>query len=74
MIGTRVVASWACLTAALVFGGPVRAELADVEPEAAVPDLPNPPEIRSRNGVLDAVFVAEPGKVTVATDRITSNV
>ena len=74
MIGTRIVASWVCLTAALVFGGPVRAELADVEPEAAVPDLPNPPEIRSRNGVLDAIFVAEPGKVTVATDRITSNV
>ena len=74
MIGTRIVAAWACLIAAIVFGSPVRAELADVEPEAAVPDLPNPPEIRSRNGVLDAVFVAEPGKVTVATDRITSNV
>ena len=37
-------------------------------------DLPNPPEIRSRNGVLDAIFVTEPGKVTVATERITSNV
>ena len=43
-------------------------------PEATVPDLPNPPEIRSRNGVLDAVFLTEPGKVTVATERFTSNV
>jgi suppressor of ftsI len=39
-----------------------------------VPDLPNPPEIRSRNGVLDAIFVTEPGRVTVATERFTSNV
>ena len=71
---TRIGALWLCLGAALMCGSPARAELTGVESETSVPDLPNPPEIRSRNGVLDAIFVAEPGKVTVATDRITSNV
>lgn len=75
MVGTRIAASWACLAAALLLGGPAAAEIAEGGSAATtVPDLPNPPEIRSRRGVLDAVFVAEPGKVTVATDRITSNV
>jgi FtsP/CotA-like multicopper oxidase with cupredoxin domain len=37
-------------------------------------DLPNPPEIRSRRGVLRATFVAEPGRVTVAGRTFRSNV
>jgi FtsP/CotA-like multicopper oxidase with cupredoxin domain len=55
-------------------GGAARAELTAERTEGTVRDLPNPPVIRSRNGVLDAVFVAKPGNVTVATDRVTSNV
>lgn len=62
------LAAFACAGAA------AHAELAAERTEGTVTDLPNPPVIRSRNGVLDAVFVAKPGNVTVATDRVTSNV
>ncbi len=51
-----------------------RAEFNRGPDNTTVADLPNPPEIRSHNGVLDAIFVTEPGKVTVATERVTSNV
>jgi FtsP/CotA-like multicopper oxidase with cupredoxin domain len=69
----RVVAAVA-LIAALLPGGPSAAATGRSDPQARVIDLPNPPEMRSRRGVLDAVFLAEPGKVTVATDQVTSNV
>ena len=68
------VAAGLVLAGLLAQGTAVRAEYAGGQGRAYVSDLPNPPEIRSHNRVLDAVFVAEPGKVTVATDRITSNV
>lgn len=67
-------AALAVLALACTDSGPARAELAAERSQGTVRDLPNPPVIRSRNGVLDTVFVAEPGKVTVATDRLTSNV
>ena len=67
-------AALAVLTLACTGSGQARAELAAERSQGTVRDLPNPPVIRSRNGVLDTVFVAEPGKVTVATDRVTSNV
>jgi FtsP/CotA-like multicopper oxidase with cupredoxin domain len=55
-------------------GAAASAEDAAAVPQAPVLDLPNPPEIRSQGGVLDATFVARPGQVTVAWQSFTSNV
>ena len=58
--------------------GSPAAQIADEADEAisrtATDDLPNPPLIRSRNGVLEATFVAAPKRVTVAGRTFTSNV
>lgn len=42
--------------------------------QSAIRDLPNPPLIRSRDGVLEATLVAAPATVTVAGQTFTSNV
>ena len=73
MRGTRLAAVVLLLGAVGVCSA-ARAEFDRGPDTTTVTDLPNPPEIRSRNGVLDAIFVTEPGKVTVATERVTSNV
>ena len=75
MVGAKWLMAAVVLVASMLADtGAAKSELAAEAGERSVPDLPNPPEIRSRGGVLDAVFVAKPGHVTVATDRITSNV
>lgn len=57
-----------------VAGAAARAESQPDPAPAAVFDLPNPPEIRSRGGVLDATFTAAPATVTVAGRTFRSNV
>lgn len=46
----------------------------DVDDPAAIDDLPNPPELRSRDGVLEATLTARPAWVRVAGKRFRSNV
>ena len=75
MMGARWPATALALLALICMEfAPARAELAAESSGGTIDDLPNPPVIRSRNGVLDALFVVKPGNVTVATDRVTSNV
>ena len=74
MNGGRALSAAIVVGVMLAVAHPAGAAATRETAEATVPDLPNPPEIRSRHGVLDAVFLTEPGKVTVATERFTSNV
>ena len=74
MNGGRTLSAAIVVGVMLAVAHPAGAAATRETAEATVPDLPNPPEIRSRHGVLDAVFLTEPGKVTVATERFTSNV
>ena len=74
MNGGRTLSAAIVIGVMLAVAHPAGAAATRETAEATVPDLPNPPEIRSRHGVLDAVFLTEPGKVTVATERFTSNV
>ncbi|RXF73033.1 multicopper oxidase family protein [Hansschlegelia zhihuaiae] len=66
--------------ALLCAGAAVAGEAVDIpaiigEPSAAKPDdLPNPPDIYSRNGVLEATLTAKPSRITVAGRSFTSNV
>ncbi len=46
----------------------------DVSDPEAIDDLPNPPELRSRDGVLEATLTARPAWVRVAGKRFRSNV
>ncbi len=52
---------------------PTQAQSADVA-AATLFDLPNPPEIRSRNGLLTGTLTVKPSIVTVAGRRVLSNV
>ncbi|HEX6016258.1 MAG TPA: hypothetical protein VFY87_31535 [Geminicoccaceae bacterium] len=70
--GRGILAAALFLASALAATGIVAAE-AD-QPLAAVDDLPNPPEISSRDGVLSGTLTIAPARVTVAGRGTTSNV
>ena len=63
----RVLAAVALVSVALAAGK------AAGQP-GTVDDLPNPPELVSRNGALEATLTAAPGPVSIAVWSFTSNV
>lgn len=57
--------------AAVIDLGEIRGSAADPE---AIEDLPNPPELRSVGGTLEATLTARPSRIRVAGKRFRSNV
>ncbi|QZO01532.1 hypothetical protein [Chenggangzhangella methanolivorans] len=69
--GGSVLADETPPTAAVVDLGDIRGTAADPD---AIDDLPNPPELRSSDGVLEATLTARPSRIRVAGKRFRSNV